>query len=148
MKETFFAFLLNAFLSMVIGWIVGFVRISLQDFSMLMFYQLMGSGFLGLVIGTLSRIVFTWMYDLRQNLWLSMGSVTVIIMGLSSLPYVELWPFKELSVWISYFSVILTSLSLGLGLSYLSYRDSMLYNDHLKLKQNLLKELERPNELN
>lgn len=138
MKKGLGEFIVNLIISSVIGLIIGFVEVTITNYSPEYTEVLIRDGIIGLLIGTISRYLFLVLYAKKENALLCFVIVFISIGVLSSIPFVYFSlagrPFT-LILWVA---VFLIAELLGMSLSYISYRRAISINNLLLAKKRKL----------
>ena len=142
MKENLKDFLFNLVISIFIGLFVGMAAVTAINMNSEAVATLTISSIIGGVIGTISRLVFIYIFDIKQkDVKLAFISVFIIIGVISCMPSFYNYLVKNSNFSITELvSILVSAECLGMSFCYYSYKRCLKFN--LKLmnkKQQLIK---------
>ncbi len=140
MKRELNEFIINLFISSLIGIIVGFVEITITTYSPEYTQVLIRDGIIGLLIGTVSRYLFLVLYAKKENVLLCFVIVFITIGVLSLVPFIYFTIIGRPFSLILLAAVLLIAEFLGMGLCYISYKRAMSINKMLLAKRRKLEQ--------
>lgn len=135
MLKLLYPYILNAFASAIVGFLIGAVSIFLQTATTNTFSILASSSLIGLIIGTTSKLSaarFHLLLPYRVSNYL----LTFIIIALGML--VTLFPFNL--QFTSIVTLVTLAEILGLLITHLNHQYSKKLNEKLKVKQEIIKQ--------
>jgi hypothetical protein len=140
MKENLKDFLFNLLISILIGLFVGMVQVTAINMNSEAVVIIVISSMLGGVIGTISRLVFIYIFDIKQkNAKLAFISVFIIIGAISCTPSVYYYLVEDNNISIVGLVPILVSAELlGMSFCYYSYKRCLDLNLKLTNKKKQL----------
>ncbi|MBC2578830.1 hypothetical protein [Clostridium sp. DJ247] len=140
MKENLKDFLFNLLISIFIGLFVGMVQITAINMDSETVAILVMSSIIGGVIGTISRLVFIYIFEIkRKNVKLAFISVFIIIGAISCIPSVYYYLVENANISIVELVPILVSAELlGMSFCYYSYKRCLELNLKLTNKKQQL----------
>ncbi len=140
MKENLKDFLFNLVISIFIGLFVGMAAVTAINMNSEAAATLTISSIIGGVIGTISRLVFIYIFDIKQkNVKLAFISVFIIIGVISCMPSFYIYLVKNSTFSIAELVAILVSAEcLGMSFCYYSYKRCLKFNLKLMNKKNQL----------
>ncbi|MBV7275228.1 hypothetical protein JMF89_11075 [Clostridiaceae bacterium UIB06] len=140
MKEHMKDFLLNLIISMFIGLFVGMAEITVVNMNRYTIATLVISSVLGAIIGTISRLVFMYIFAIKQkDVKLAFMSVFIIIGVISCTPSLYYYLFQNIKIsTISLMPILVSAELLGMGFCYYSYKKCLEFNLRLLNKKNQL----------
>lgn len=140
MKENLKDFLFNLFTSMFIGLVVGLVQITAVNMSSETAAILIECIIIGGVIGTISKLIFLYIFDIKQkDVKLAFIAVFIVIGAISSMPNFYYYIFEGVSISKTELIPILVSAEiLGMGFCYYSYKRYLQFNSKLINKKKQL----------
>jgi hypothetical protein len=140
MKQNLKDFLFNLLVSMFIGLFVGMVEITIINMNGKTVEELIMCTIIGGVIGTISRFVFIYVFEIKQkNVKMAFMSVFIIIGVISCTP--SLYDYFKDGISISIVelvSVLVTAELLGMSFCYYSYKRYLAFNLKLISKKRQL----------
>lgn len=140
MKENSKDFLLNLLISAFIGLFVGMLQIVAININSITVTTLIISSIIGGVIGTISRLVFIYIFGIKQkSLKLAFMLVFIIIGAISCIPSIYYYLVKSIAISVIQLVEILISAELlGMGFCYYSYKKYLEINLKLTNKKQQL----------
>lgn len=140
MKENLKDFLFNLVISIFIGLFVGMAAVTAINMNSEAAATLTTSSIIGGVIGTISRLVFIYIFDIKQkDIKLAFISVFIIIGVISCMPSFYNYLVKNSTFSIAELVVILVSAEcLGMSFCYYSYKRCLKFNLKLMNKKKQL----------
>lgn len=140
MKQNLKDFLINLAVSMAIGIIVCMIQMIVMNINGTIIGQLIEYSIIGGVIGTISRLVFIYMAEIKQmNIMIAFITVFVIIGGISSMPTIyEYFVYKYTTSMTELVSILMVAELCGMGFCYYSYKKCIEINTKLANKKKQL----------
>lgn len=130
MNENLKDFLFNLIISVLIGLFVGMAEVTVINMNATVAAILIMSCIIGGVIGTISRLVFIYMFGIKQiDVKLAFIAVFVIIGVISCIPslYYFLVENKRI-VTVTLMSILISAELLGMSFCYYSYKRYLNFN--------------------
>lgn len=140
MNENLKGFLFNLIISMFIGLIVGMAQVTAVNMNSYAVESLVMSSILGGVIGTISKLVFMYIFEIKQmDVKLAFISVFIIIGVVSCIPslYGYLFQNEKISA-TALASILISAELLGMCFCYYSYKKYLDFNLKLLNKKKQL----------
>ncbi|MBI6875579.1 hypothetical protein [Clostridium aciditolerans] len=140
MKENLKDFLFNLIISIFIGLVVGMAAVTAINMNSEAAATLTISSIIGGVIGTISRLVFMYIFDIKQkDVKLAFISVFIIIGAISCMPsfYMHLIKNSIFSI-AELVSILVSAECLGMSFCYYSYKRCLKFNLKLMSKKKQL----------
>ena len=140
MKNDLKDFLFNLAVSMLIGVLVCIVKITILNMSRETVEDLIMFSILGGVIGTISRAVFMYMFEIKpKNAITAFVGVFIVIGSISCLPsFYEYFIYNTIISVSELISILITAELLGMSFTYYSYKRCLAFNSKLISKKNEL----------
>ncbi len=135
MKSNFKEPLLSLLMSALIGLFIGLIEITVTLFQPAFLAILLRDGLMGILIGTVARLLFIDVFRRTGNERLGFFWVAMVIAIISSLPFAYFWAVLGSFNGFFYLGVLLVSESLGVGLSMIIFSQSRHLNQRLMAKQ-------------
>lgn len=137
MKQNVKELLINLVTSMFIGLFVGMSQIVVINMSWSNTGILIESSVIGGVIGTISRLLFIYMIEIKQkNVITAFVAVFLVIGFISSIPSIYNYAFYEVSFSrVELISILIPAELLGMGFCYYSYKRYLAFNSKLLSKK-------------
>lgn len=142
MKENLRDFLFNLIISIFIGLFVGMAEVTVINMNGVVMSILILSSILGGVIGTISRIVFIYVFGIKQmDVKLAFVLVFAIIGVISCIPSLYCYlVYNEKIVTVTLASILTSAEFLGMSFCYYSYKKYLKFNLKLINKKKQLRE--------
>lgn len=140
MKQNLKDFLFNLTISMFIGLLIGMIQIIMININGKSVEKLILFSIIGGVIGTISRLVFICMVQIKQkNVIVAFISVFIVIGVISSIPsFYEYFIYNISIPIVELLSILITAEVLGMSFCYYSYRKYLDINSKLISKKRQL----------
>lgn len=140
MKENLKDLLFNLIVSMFIGLVVGMAEITVINMNSYTVETLIISSILGAVIGTISRLVFMYIFAIKQrDAKLAFIAVFIIIGVISCTPSLYYYLFQNVKIsTVSLIPILISAELLGMSFCYYSYKKCLDFNLKLLNKKNQL----------
>jgi hypothetical protein len=135
MKSNFKEPLLSLLMSALIGLFIGLIEITVTLFQPAFLAILLRDGLIGILIGTVARLLFINVFRRTGNERLGFFWVAMVIAIISSLPFAYFWAVLGSFNGFFYLGVLLVSESLGVGLSMIIFNQSRHLNQRLMAKR-------------
>jgi len=135
MKSNFKEPLLSLLMSALIGLFIGLIEITVTLFQPAFLAILLRDGLIGILIGTVARLLFINVFRRTGNERLGFFWVAMVIAIISSLPFAYFWAVLGSFNGFFYLGVLLVSASLGVGLSMIIFNQSRHLNQRLMAKR-------------
>ena len=140
MKQNLKDFLFNLAMSMFIGLFVGMIDIIAINMNVEIVEELVMCTIIGGVIGTISRLVFMYIFEIKQkNAIIAFICVFIVIGAISCMPSFYHYFSDNISISIvEIVSILITAEILGMGFCYYSYKRCLAFNSKLISKKRQL----------
>lgn len=137
MKQNVKDFLFNLAISMVIGLIVGMIHVIARNINGEILEELAMFPIIGAIIGTISRLIFIYIFDIKQkNIKLAFIYVFIVIGAISCMPSFYYYVVYNISISIvELVSICITAELLGMSFCYYSYKRCLAFNSKLTSKK-------------
>lgn len=137
MKQNVKELLINLVTSMFIGLFVGMSQIVVINMSWSNTGILIESSVIGGVIGTISRLLFIYMIEIKQkNVIAAFVAVFLVIGIISCIPSIYNYAIYEVSFSrVELISILIPAELLGMGFCYYSYKRYLAFNSKLLSKK-------------
>jgi hypothetical protein len=126
------------FASFLIGIVIGFIEVTIINYRPEYTLIIFRDGLIGLFIGAVSRYLFILIYAKKENVMLCFATVFVVIALISLAPFAYFSIVGSGYTPVLIAAVLITAETLGMGLSYISYRHSVEINNLLFTKKRSL----------
>ena len=140
MKQNLKDFLFNLIISLFIGLFIGMVQIIAININGGIVEKLIMFSIIGGVIGTISRFVFMYMFEIKQkNVKVAFISVFIVIGIISCMPSFYHYFSDNISIsLVELISILITAELLGMSFCYYSYKRYLDFNSKLISKKRQL----------
>lgn len=140
MKQNIKDFLFNLLISMCIGLLVGIIQVIIINIDGETVKELIMFSIIGGVIGTISRLVFIYMIEIKQrNVIVGFISVFIVIGVISCIPsFYDYFIDHTRILPIKLISILITAELLGMSFCYYSYKRYLAFNSKLMNKKRQL----------
>jgi hypothetical protein len=140
MKQSLKDFLFNLAISMLIGLLVGMIQLTLISISRETIKELIRFSIIGGVIGTISRLAFLYVFEIKQKSGkMAFISVFIVIGTISSIPNFYYYLVYNVNISAVELALILiTAELLGMSFCYYSHKRYLALNSKLMNKKRQL----------